>query len=157
MVKNHRAVKRLIVAFFFENIYPDISISTKLTIFRENSSCQKMLKLKKNPLNFCIDASLEVDVAKGRRDWAFSERDKVVLERESIRTLCDKLRRERDRAVSDLAEALRDSDDVKKQRNEASKENKDLRYARSQIQHGTTRPNAELCFLFLSQRTSRLA
>ena len=30
-------------------------------------------------------------------------------------------------AVSELAEALRDSDDVKKQRNEAAKENKDLR------------------------------
>lgn len=42
---------------------------------------------------------MEADVAKGRRDWAFSERDKVVLERESIRTLCDKLRRERDRYV----------------------------------------------------------
>ena len=40
---------------------------------------------------------MEADVAKGCRDWAFSERDKVVLERESIRTLCDKLRRERDR------------------------------------------------------------
>ena len=46
-----------------------------------------------------LDATLEADVAKGRRDWAFSERDKVVLERESIRTLCDKLRRERDRYV----------------------------------------------------------
>ena len=43
------------------------------------------------------EATMEADVAKGRRDWAFSERDKVVLERESIRTLCDKLRRERDR------------------------------------------------------------
>ena len=51
-----------------------------------------------------------------------------MLERESIRTLCDKLRRERDRAVSELAEALRDSDDVKKQGNECAKENKDLRY-----------------------------
>jgi len=30
--------------------------------------------------------------------------------------------------VSDLAEALRDSDDIKKQRNEASKELKDLKY-----------------------------
>ena len=49
------------------------------------------------------------------------------MERESIRTLCDKLRRERDRAVSELAEALRDSDDVKKQGNECAKENKDLR------------------------------
>ena len=51
----------------------------------------------------------------------------VVLERESIRTLCDKLRRERDRAVSELAEALRDLDEVKKNRNETNKENKDLR------------------------------
>jgi hypothetical protein len=25
----------------------------------------------------CSDASMEADVAKGRRDWAFSERDKV--------------------------------------------------------------------------------
>ena len=51
----------------------------------------------------------------------------MVKERESIRTLCDKLRRERDRAVSELAEALRDLDEVKKNRNEVSKENKDLR------------------------------
>lgn len=50
-----------------------------------------------------------------------------MLERESIRSLCDKLRKERDRAVSDLAEALRDSDDVKRQKNEASKELKELR------------------------------
>ena len=49
------------------------------------------------------------------------------MERESIRTLCDKLRRERDRAVSELAEALRDLDEAKKNRNELSKENKDLR------------------------------
>ena len=48
-------------------------------------------------LSLLAEATMEADVAKGRRDWAFSERDKVVLERESIRTLCDKLRRERDR------------------------------------------------------------
>ena len=70
-----------------------------------------------NGLNMFIEAGLEADVAKGRRDFAFSERDKVVLERESIRTLCDKLRRERDRAVSELAEALRDLDASKKSRN----------------------------------------
>lgn len=51
----------------------------------------------------------------------------MVKERESIRTLCDKLRRERDRAVSELAEALRDLDEVKKNRAEFSKENKELR------------------------------
>lgn len=66
-------------------------------------------------------------MSKRRRDWAFSERDKIVLERESIRTLCDKLRKERDRAVSDLAEALRDSDNIKKQKNETSKELKVLK------------------------------
>ncbi|XP_011504638.1 PREDICTED: disks large homolog 5 [Ceratosolen solmsi marchali] len=73
------------------------------------------------------EAVQEAEVSKRRRDWAFSERDKIVLERESIRTLCDRLRKERDRAVSDLANALRDSDDIKRQRNEASKELKDLK------------------------------
>lgn len=76
--------------------------------------------------NELLEALQEAEVSKQRRDWAFGERDKIVLERESIRTLCDRLRRERDRAVSDLAEALRDSDDVKRQRNETAKELKGL-------------------------------
>ena len=56
-----------------------------------------LYSLQKGPFFLFTEATMEADVAKGRRDWAFSERDKVVLERESIRTLCDKLRRERDR------------------------------------------------------------
>ena len=68
-----------------------------------------------------------MDVSKRRRDWAFSERDKIVLERESMRTLCDNLRHERDRAVTELAESLRDSDDLKKQKSDIAKELKDLR------------------------------
>ena len=68
------------------------------------------------------EALHEVEVCKKRRDWAFAERDKIVLERESIRTLCDKLRKERDRKVSDLAEALRESDEIKRQKNEVMKE-----------------------------------
>lgn len=76
----------------------------------------------------CITEALqEAQVSKRRRDWAFSERDKIMWERESIRTLCDQLRKERDRAVSDLAEALRDSDDIKKQKNETTKELKVLK------------------------------
>lgn len=75
------------------------------------------------------EAVQEAEVSKGRRDWAFSERDKIVLERESIRTLCDNMRKERDRAVSELAESLRESDAVKKQRNELLKETKALREA----------------------------
>ncbi|XP_022916732.2 disks large homolog 5 isoform X1 [Onthophagus taurus] len=75
------------------------------------------------------EAIQEAEVSKGRRDWAFSERDKIVLERESIRTLCDNMRKERDRAVSDLAESLRESDNIKKQRNDMLKENKMLKQA----------------------------
>ncbi|XP_044595387.1 disks large homolog 5 isoform X5 [Cotesia glomerata] len=73
------------------------------------------------------EALQEAEVSKRRRDWAFSERDKIVLERESMRTTCETLRAERDQAVTALARALRDSDDIKKQRNEASRELKDLK------------------------------
>uniref|UniRef100_A0AAR2LFY8 Discs, large homolog 5b (Drosophila), tandem duplicate 1 n=1 Tax=Pygocentrus nattereri TaxID=42514 RepID=A0AAR2LFY8_PYGNA len=73
------------------------------------------------------EAVQEAEVAKCRRDWAFKERDKIVAERESIRTLCDNLRRERDRAVSDLADALRNLDDMRKRKNELSRELKELK------------------------------
>lgn len=73
------------------------------------------------------EALQEAEVSKRRRDWAFNERDKIVRERESLRTLCDRLRKERDRAVSDLAEALSESEDIRKQKNLASKQLKELR------------------------------
>ncbi|XP_019902707.2 disks large homolog 5 isoform X2 [Esox lucius] len=73
------------------------------------------------------EAAQEAEVAKCRRDWAFQERDKIVAERESIRTLCDNLRRERDRAVSDLADVLRNLDDARKQKNDVSRELKELK------------------------------
>ncbi|CAH0564327.1 unnamed protein product [Brassicogethes aeneus] len=75
------------------------------------------------------EAVQEAEVSKGRRDWAFSERDKIVLERESIRTLCDNMRKERDRTVSELAESLRESDNLKVQRNELAKQAKALQLA----------------------------
>lgn len=46
-----------------------------------------------------------------------------------IRTLCDNLRRERDRAVSDLADALRNLDDMRKQKNDTARELTELRQA----------------------------
>ena len=49
-----------------------------------------------------------------------------MKERESIRTLCDKLRHERDNAVSELIGALRDSDELKRQKNDYAKELKSL-------------------------------
>lgn len=45
-----------------------------------------------------------------------------------VRTLCDNLRRERDRAVSDLADALRNLDDMRKQKNDAAREIKEIKY-----------------------------
>ena len=74
-----------------------------------------------------VDALQEAELSKKRRDWAFDERNKIVQERESIKNLCDSLRRDRDRAVSDLAQALRDSDELKKQKNEACREFKELK------------------------------
>jgi len=68
-----------------------------------------------------------MQAAKKETEQAINERDKSVLERESMKTLCDRLRKERDRVVSDLAEALRDSDDMKRQRNEANRELKELK------------------------------
>ena len=97
----------------------------------DNGDAQEVEQLRKQVEKMQTDlteALQEAEVSKQRRDWAFGERDKVVLERESIRTLCDRLRRERDRAVSDLAEALRDSDDIKRQRNDASKELKGIHH-----------------------------
>lgn len=45
----------------------------------------------------------------------------------SFSTLCDNLRRERDRAVSDLADALRNLDDMRKQKNDSVRELKELK------------------------------
>ncbi|XP_050347705.1 disks large homolog 5 isoform X1 [Nymphalis io] len=53
------------------------------------------------------DAHREAEVSKRRRDWAFSERDKLLQERESVKALCNRLRKERDQMVGELAEARR--------------------------------------------------
>lgn len=56
----------------------------------------------------------ESEIAKGRRDWAISEREKIVQERDSVRNLCDELRKERDTATSKLLAAIRDKDEAVK-------------------------------------------
>lgn len=73
------------------------------------------------------EALHEVEVSKKRRDWAFGERDKLVIERDSVRDTCDKLRQERDTAVSNLAELLKDSDQTRMERGNYMKELLDLR------------------------------
>lgn len=62
------------------------------------------------------------------REQVIVERDKLVSERNSIRLLCDRLRRERDGAVSKLAEALHDSNNFKLLMAEQRVEMKELRH-----------------------------
>ncbi|XP_036193127.1 disks large homolog 5 isoform X9 [Myotis myotis] len=94
---------------------------------RANKEAETLRKQCKALCQELKEALQEADVAKCRRDWAFQERDKIVAERDSIRTLCDNLRRERDRAVTELAEALRSLDDTRKQKNDVSRELKELK------------------------------
>jgi hypothetical protein len=54
-------------------------------------------------------------------------REKRLQECDSIRTLGENLRRQRDRADSEKAQALRDYDNLKKQKDEAVRELKELR------------------------------
>ncbi|MBZ3887918.1 Disks large-like protein 5 [Sciurus carolinensis] len=73
------------------------------------------------------EALQEVYVAKYHLDWAFQEWDKIVAEQHSIQTLCNNLRRDWDRAVSELPEALRSLDDSWKQKIDVSRELKELK------------------------------
>lgn len=74
-----------------------------------------------------MEAHQETEVAKRQREWAFNEKEKIGLERESIRYLCDRLRKERDQVVSKLAKALTESDEFKRQCGEASVELNNLK------------------------------
>jgi len=98
---------------------------------------------------YLIEAGQEAEVSNRTRDWAFSERDKIMREKESLRTLCESLRRERDRAVSDLAEALSESEEIKRQKNLASKQLKELR-DRIELE----KENRSMRFQYLSNSSS---
>ncbi|KRZ04781.1 Disks large -like protein 5, partial [Trichinella zimbabwensis] len=64
----------------------------------------------------------EVEAAKQQRDWALGERQRIVSERESMRSMCDNLRKERDDAITRLAVAIRDSDEIMRQKDQAERE-----------------------------------
>ncbi|XP_060579959.1 disks large homolog 5-like isoform X2 [Ruditapes philippinarum] len=91
---------------------------------KETEHLKKQVEKLQQELYDCMH---EAEIAKSRRDWAMSERDKIVQERDSVRTLCDNLRRDRDRAVSKHAQALRDYDEIKKQKQEALRELKETK------------------------------
>lgn len=86
---------------------------------RENERLRKQLDKMHNEM---AKATEDTELAKRNRDWAITEREKIVLERDSVKTLCDELRKERDTAISDLLAAIRDSESIKRQNDEALKE-----------------------------------
>lgn len=73
----------------------------------------------------------DLKISKRRRDWAFNERDKILLERESIRTLADSLRKQREDALSKLASVTKDCDDLMKKNAKLSEELTELKYVKS--------------------------
>ena len=77
------------------------------------------------------DVQQDCEDAKTTRDWVFTEREKIVRERESVKTLCDKMRHERDDAVSSYMEAVKDADELKKQKSDAQREMKELKLVAS--------------------------
>ena len=76
----------------------------------------KLVAENENLRGQVTDLGKELSLAKKRRDWAFVERDKILRERDSIRSFCDELRHQRDKAISELAESLRESDELRKQK-----------------------------------------
>lgn len=91
---------------------------------RETRSSQRERAYGK-PVN--IITTVKVKNKQGFVESRFKELTRFVFLCLCVRTLCDKLRRERDRAVSDLADALRNLDDLRKQKNDAVRELKELK------------------------------
>ncbi|KAF7470876.1 Hypothetical predicted protein [Marmota monax] len=94
---------------------------------RANKEVEILPKQCKAQCQELKEALQEADVAECRWGWAFQERYKIVLEPDSIWTLCDNLRQEGDPAVSEPAEALHSLDDTGKQKNHVSRELKELK------------------------------
>lgn len=80
----------------------------------------------------------DIEVVKVRRDWALTERDKVIQDRDSLKVRFDKMQHERDRAVSDLAELLHESDHIRRKHGEAVAELLELRnHIENQLNQGS--------------------
>ncbi|XP_061197090.1 disks large homolog 5-like isoform X2 [Saccostrea echinata] len=107
-------------------------------VSKETEALKKIIEKLQHDLT---DAKTEADKSKKNRDWALGERDKIVQEREGIRSLCESLRHQRDRAVSDKAQALRDYDNIKKEKMEACKELKEIREKYETIMEKEARKN----------------
>ena len=93
-----------------ENVSP--SVENKV-IYDEINQLKKQKQELEDKLK---NSFIEADVAKGRRDWAFAERDKIMLASEGVQALCDKLRKQRDKAMTDLIDIMKELNDIKERK-----------------------------------------
>lgn len=61
----------------------------------------------------------EAEMSNRRRDWAIAEKKKMTLERESMKQLCECLRKERNQRDRELAKALIENEELKRQLSDA--------------------------------------
>lgn len=87
----------------------------------------------------------EIQAAQQDREFAFTERNRVVQERESVRALCDRLRAERDEAVSKLGVVMREATDLRTYCKEVAHRHSQLRdkyeSCRRRLQGANQRPS----------------
>jgi len=110
-----------------------------------NQEIERLTKLADKYHNELDESLEEAEVSKRRRDWAFSERDKIVLERESIRTLCDSLRKQRDDAVSKVARVIREFNDMMEQKSATAENHDDFKYDNNSLKSNFF--PMKICFL----------
>jgi len=67
------------------------------------------------------------------REWALVERQRIVAERDSVRSMCDELRRDRDGAVTKLADAFRCAEQLQRHKELADRELLRLRSRRAAL------------------------
>lgn len=95
-----------------DDLFSNKDKMTFLSLEVANQEIDKFKKMVEKGKSEVAKAIQESEIAKGRRDWAITEREKIVQERDSVRNLCDELRKERDTATSKLLAAIRDKDEA---------------------------------------------
>ena len=66
-----------------------------------------------------LDSRNEAEMSKRRRDWAIAEKKKMGLEREAMKQLSEGLRKERNQRDRELAKALVENEELRRQLHEA--------------------------------------
>lgn len=108
-----------------------------------NQEIEQLKKLIEKKNSEVAKAIQESEIAKGRRDWAITEREKIVQERDSVRNLADEMRKERDTATSKLLAVTIEKDDAVKKIGQLNERINLLSNAKKSSDHRKPRNDAE--------------